>query len=288
MKLRKIADHYRADVVQMGTISLKQPLPSSTLDQASPFLLLHHFGPFNTEAGRAPMEVGAHPHRGFEPVTFMFEGAMEHKDSRGNHGIVEAGGVQWMTAGMGIIHSEMPPQSFVEKGGKFEGIQLWVNLPASKKMMQPAYQQFPATELASVKGSNWTLNVVAGNFLSTKGPATTQTPVGAAMLYFEAGEEFSIDLPQGHQGLLYLLDGEASLNGAHNISGGDFIRFENSGDGFSLKPHKSKTSGKALVLSGEIIDEPVVTHGPFVMNNQTEILEAMRDYQMGKMGVLVD
>jgi redox-sensitive bicupin YhaK (pirin superfamily) len=284
MKLRNIANHYNSQKVNMGPLEVKQPIPSAELEQASPFLLLHHFGPFKVEPGINPMDVGGHPHRGFEPVSFIFQGELEHHDSRGNHGLIKPGGVQWMTAGRGIIHSERASKAFIEKGGTLEGIQLWVNLRAQDKMIEPSYQEFSAAEIPLLKGSGYTLGVVAGTLENTTGPVKTHTSVNAAMLEFESNADLNLEIPKGHHAMIYFLEGEGQLNGAP-VNAYDFVRFEQEGDGFEFKSSKK---GKALVLSGELIDEPVASYGPYVMNNQTELLEAMRDYQSGKMGLLIE
>jgi redox-sensitive bicupin YhaK (pirin superfamily) len=290
-----VRDRYEAQAIRMGHLPVMQPFPLPRLQQLSPFLLLHHFGPRKVLPGVDPLGIDAHPHRGFEPVTFLFQGEIEHRDSRGNEGVLKVGDVQWMTAGRGIIHSEKASRAFVEAGGTLEGIQLWVNLPAEHKMVQPAYQEFRAADLTEVSGTGWRLALVSGTlpwreghgadgeWPSAEGPARTHTPVTTAMLHAEDGAAWSLGLPAGQQAGLYVLDGAVTVNGTRLDKYG-FLRLGDEGGAVRLT---AEGNLRALWMAGRPIDEPVVSHGPFVMNTQTQILEAMRDYQMGKMGVLL-
>lgn len=280
MNHRKILADWPAERVNMGHLALLQPLPSRHAERIGAFLLLHHWGPYDVEPGRDPVDLGPHPHRGFEPVSFVFSGELEHRDSRGHHGIVGPGGVQWMTAGMGIVHSEHASRRFKERGGTMEGIQLWINLPADKKMVQPAYLNLPAGKQALIEGDGWNGRVVAGELAGAKGPAPTHVDLVVAVLHLEAGAVFEAALPSGHEAFLYLLDGKVE-----GIAGPGLIRFSPDGDGVSARAEEPT---RALLLASEPLDEPVATYGPFVMNDQTQIMQAIRDYQMGKMGVLVD
>lgn len=282
--MKSLNQVYSADALQMGEVTVLQPLPLPQLEQVSPFLLLHHFGPFDIEPGHNPMDIGAHPHRGFEPVTFLFQGELEHKDSRGNEGVIRAGGVQWMTAGMGIVHSERASKNIVEQGGTLEGIQLWVNLPASMKAVQPRYQQADADQIPQLEGDLQGVALVAGQIGSQKGAIETHTPVLAAMLNLDQDQHLEIPVPEGQQSLIYILDGNLEIGETRAMSH-QMITFSEAGDSISIKAMRPT---KALLLSGQAIDEPVVSWGPYVMNTQTEIMEAMRDYQMGKMGILID
>ena len=288
-----LLDHYPAESIRMGHLPVMQPFPLARLEQLSPFLLLHHFGPRKVLPGVDPLGVEAHPHRGFEPVTFPFQGEIQHRDSRGNEGLLQPGGVQWMTAGLGIVHSEKASKKFVEQGGTLEGIQLWVNVPAANKMGQPAYQDFSAQDLTALSGEDWRMAVVSGGvrvrsgqdaWQEAKGPARTFTPVTTAMVHAEPGATLSIDVPAGQQAGFYLLDGSLDLADGTRASKFDFLRF--SAEGGEVTFTVTETL-RGLWLAGEPIDEPMVSHGPFVMNTSTEIMEAMRDYQMGKMGMLV-
>ena len=185
MKYKKIKNVIKSQEVMMGPIKLQQPLPNADLEQIDPFILIHHAGPkMQLPGGKSVMEVGAHPHRGFEPVSFIFKGSIEHKDSRGNHSIIDAGGVQWMTAGMGILHSEGPPKTFIEKGGEYEMIQLWINLPKHLKMVQPNYQGFQKEDIPTFvdQDGKVKLNIVSGTFQGLKGPIDSLTKITAYTL----------------------------------------------------------------------------------------------------------
>lgn len=286
MKNRSIKRRIQAQNIHMGGMTLKQPLPLQDLEQVDPFLLLHHGGPKAQEAGgRNVLDVGPHPHRGFEPVTFIFKGAIHHKDSRGNDSVIHAGGVQWMTAGMGIVHSEGLPQEFLEEGGEIEIIQLWINLPAKYKMVQPRYQGFQATELPvfETQDGNASLQVISGSYQNLKGPVESLTEITAYTLRMNPGGQLEIPSKTPENVLLYQLKGEALVNGEHT-SDHSLVLFENDGDQIHIQ---AQEASEFLYLSGKPLGEKMVAWGPYVMNNQTQILEAMRDYQMGKMGVLI-
>lgn len=287
MKPRSIAHILKGEQLSVGKAIVKQPLPTAKVDQISPFLLLHHFGPSIAAPGEDPLDVGPHPHRGFEPVTFLYSGGIRHKDSRGNEGILSGGDVQWMTAGMGIIHSETASKAFVENGGIMEGIQLWVNLPQQFKMVAPRYQDiksaaFPVIEEA---GDKVRLHLVAGEFRGQVGPAQTYSPILAIKADLKAGGTTFIEIPAAFNAMAYILKGSIKLSSGFDYEQETLLHFKNDGDGFSIT---AKADSHLLILAGAPIDEPVAQWGPFVMNTQTEIMEAMRDYQKGKMGFYVD
>ncbi len=285
MKSRTIRQIVPAQKVNMGGHLLDQPLPIQGLDQIDPFLLIHHWkevmpgGKKQNEVG-----VGPHPHRGFSPVTFVFEGAVEHRDSRGNRAVVEAGGTQWMHAGMGLTHSERPSVEMAKEGGAMEFIQFWVNSPAAYKMEQPFYLPLSAEDTPVFQGDNYELAIVAGDFQGIKGPAKTYSPQLLMRGSAKAGAKVEIPIPENYNALLYVLDGGAQISGAAVLTK-DMAQFNNDGTGILMEV---KTPMKFIILSGEPIGEEVSSYGPFVMNTQTEILEALRDSQMGKMGVLVE
>lgn len=285
MKSRSIAHILKGEKLKVGSAEVKQPLPTTRVDQISPFLLLHHFGPTKVKPGEDPLGVGPHPHRGFEPVTFLYSGGIRHKDSRGNEGLLNGGDVQWMTSGMGIIHSEMASKSFLETGGVMEGIQLWVNLPKKHKMEQPRYQDIKADKMPVIAEDKVKLTVVAGNFRDKTGPAQTFTPIMAVKADFQAGGRTFIEIPEHFNAMAYILNGEIQLSSGFNYEGETLLYFKNDGKGFHLQANKDS---RVLILAGEPINEPVAQWGPYVMNTQTEIMEAMRDYQKGKMGFYVD
>lgn len=287
MKYRSVAHITQAERLEMGKTKVKQPLPTARVEQVDPFLLLHHFGPEEVGPGTDPLDVGPHPHRGFEPVTFLYSGGIRHKDSRGNEGLLRGGDVQWMTAGMGIIHSERASREFLETGGAMEGIQLWVNLPKKHKMAQPAYQDIKAEQIPSIAedGGKVKLRLVAGKYNGQQGPARTFTPILALQAELRPGGFTEIEIPENFNALLYILYGEVQLNENFSYEGETMLHFKNDGAGFSLRARKDT---RALILAGEPIGEPVAQWGPYVMNTQSEIMQAMRDYQMGKMGVYID
>ncbi|MCB9080505.1 MAG: pirin family protein [Lewinellaceae bacterium] len=284
---RSVAHISPATALQMGKTTVKQPLPTQRVEQISPFLLLHHFGPTLVAPGEDPLDVGPHPHRGFEPVTFLFQGGIRHKDSQGNEGILQGGDVQWMTAGRGIIHSERASREFLETGGTMEGIQLWVNLPKAHKRAPARYQDIKAGQIPqlTLDEGRVSVAVVAGSFGEVKGPAQTYTPVTALTITLQAGGEVAIPLPEDHNALLYIVKGNVIVNGNFDYTAEQMLQFRNDGEGITLK---AVDNSLVLVLAGEPIDEPLAQWGPYVMNTQTEIMEAMRDYQMGKMGFYID
>lgn len=288
MKLRTVSRLLYAHQADMGGLPIRQPLPTQQVQQIDPFLLLHHANikvPKHVETDHAG--VGPHPHRGFSPVTFIFQGGVHHRDSRGNDSTIYAGGAQWMNAGMGIIHSERPPHDIHEIGSRQEIIQLWINTPAKNKMDQPAYFPLASADVPAIKSDDGliTVKIFAGELLGVKGPVPSQAVVNAATTELKKGGKISIPLPSHHNVLLYLLDGKLNVDGFGMVEELHLIQFKNDGDGISLS---ALADTRVLLLSGEPLNEPVVAHGPFVMNNQTQILEAMRDYQLGKMGVLIE
>jgi redox-sensitive bicupin YhaK (pirin superfamily) len=287
MKTQKNIQHVvSSPFVNMGPIQLRQPLPNSELENVDPFLLLHHYGPYAISVFNNPFDLGPHPHRGFEPITLLFKGEQLHRDSLGNEMVVKAGGVQWTTAGRGIVHAEKPTKAFVEKGGDLEGIQLWLNLPASKKMITPNYQHLENEQIPKVFSDDKKvqLNIIAGEQQEVKGKIVTQTPVNVFTANADENGSFQIEIPEGQQSLVYLLDGEVEVNNTILQKGkNQMVTFSLEGNTIEFT---AKTKSTLLILSGEPFHEKITQYGPYVMNTQTEILEAMRDYQQGKMGYL--
>ena len=284
---KKIHKLVESPLVNMGPIRLRQPLPTEGIDNVDPFLLLHHYGPYAISEFNNPFDLGPHPHRGFEPITLLFKGEQMHRDSLGNESVVKAGDVQWTTAGRGIIHAEGPTKEFVKKGGDLEGIQLWLNLPAKNKMMPAAYQHLTSSQIPTVfnKDKSISLKVVSGTHQDTHGLIKTQTAVNVFTLYADSKGTMTLELPENHNSLVYLLDGEIVVNNIEKLKKGEhqMATFLTSG---AIIEITSLTKSTVLILSGEPIKEKVKQHGPFVMNTQTEILEALRDYNQGKMGYL--
>lgn len=277
---RSIEHRIHAPLVNMGPIRLRQPLPAASLEQISPFILLHHFD-FQMEAGHNNFDVPPHPHRGFMPITFVYEGAVEHNDSLGNIQVISGDEVQWISAGRGIIHAEKAGRDFIAEGGRFRGVQLWINLPKAQKMSPPSYQPLTRDALVLIEKEGAQLRLVSGTYEGQKGPGRSDVFTG--MMRMKAGSTFSFDFPAAENSIVYVLEGDLDINRGNEAKQHDLVHFRREEGSIDLE---AVTDAVLLVLSGEPIDEPLVTHGPFVMNNQTEILEAMRDYQDGKMGYL--
>jgi redox-sensitive bicupin YhaK (pirin superfamily) len=286
-KNRTVKNLLYGEVVDMGGMPVRQPFPSMNVDQIDPFLLLHHFeGKVPQHVKTEKAGVGPHPHRGFSPVTFIFKGGVHHRDSRGNNSIIYEG-VQWMNAGMGIIHSERPPHDIHQRGGRQEIIQLWVNTPAQHKMDQPVYYPLKSEDTPQYVSKDGLIkvNVVAGEFLNVKGPIPSLSPVNAASVMAKAGGKIFIPVPEDHDVFIYLLDGKLSIDGYGVTEKLHAVVFSNDGEGIGFEAIEDT---RLILLSGQPLKEKTVAHGPFVMNSETQILEAMRDYQMGKMGVLIE
>jgi len=251
-------------------------------DRFSPFLLLDYAGPYEFEPVRRRRGVGQHPHRGFETVTIVYDGEVEHGDSAGNSGTIGPGDVQWMTAASGVVHEEFHSADFSARGGRFEMVQLWVNLPARSKMSPPRYQGILAAQIPSVTlgGDAGTARVIAGNFAGASGPARTVTPLAVVDLHLTGGRSAELVIPDGHNTLVVVLTGEVAAGG-RAFGDATLAVFDRAGDRVMLECRRDT---HALLLTGEPIDEPVVGHGPFVMNTIGEIETAMRDYESGRMG----
>ncbi|MFY0990647.1 pirin family protein [Halomonas sp. C05BenzN] len=254
-------------------------------DHLSPFLLLDHAGPHDFAPASRPRGVGAHPHRGFETVTLVYRGELEHRDSTGSGGRIGEGDVQWMTAGAGIVHEEFHSPAFTERGGSLEMVQLWVNLPAAHKSAPAAYQTLLDADIPRVAlpGRAGELRVIAGEYRGHEGPAHTFTPIDVWDLRLEPGGEATLRVPEGHTTLLVVLEGTVQVNGDAVVRDEAVVAFERQGDELRLE---ANNDARLLLLGGEPIDEPVVGHGPFVMNSEAEIHQAFAEYQAGKFGRL--
>ena len=287
MKLNTIKSLGRSDFVSMGPIKLRQPIPTQQIDMVDPFILLHHYGPYTIDEEHNPFDLGPHPHRGFEPITFLIQGEQLHRDSLGHESVVKAGDVQWTTAGRGIIHAEGPTKEFVKAGGVLEGIQLWLNLPSEKKMIAANYQHVSNNEFSIISSDDEKvrIQIIAGHLDGKTGKISTQTSVNAFMIDIEDEGEYIMKLDENHKSLLYLLNGSITVNDEVELiqDENQLVEFDNDGDHIKVK---GNSKSKLLFLSGEPFNEPVTSYGPYVMNTQTEIMEAMRDYQQGKMGFL--
>ncbi len=253
-------------------------------NQFDPFLLLDYAGPHKFEPSEAKRGVGEHPHRGFETVTIVYQGELEHRDSSGSFGMIGAGDVQWMTAASGVVHEEFHSQRFTREGGTLEMVQLWVNLPARDKLSRPSYQSLfdadiPRVNLANSAGS---VRVMAGEFQGVKGAAGTFTPINIWDIQLSGTEDIELRLPDGHTKLILIQSGSVQVSDTLN-EGVQVVQFASEAISIDVKP---KTASRILVLTGEPLNEPVFGQGPFVMNTREEIKQAIRDYQLGLMGRL--
>lgn len=272
--------HWVGDGFPVRTLFSYQTLGAAL----SPFLMLDYAGPAVFEPGEHPKGVGAHPHRGFETVTIVYEGELEHKDSAGNGGTIGPGDVQWMTAGAGILHEEMHSAAFTQQGGILRMAQLWVNLPAKEKMTQPGYQAIlnqaiPAVDLENQMG---VVRVIAGQYAGHQGPVKTHTSMNVFDIQIKQGASIVIPAPDGWSAAVVLLDGQLEIN--HDVvSEGAVIEWSHAGEGIAIS---AIADTHALILSGEPIDQPIVGYGPFVMNTQAEIAQAIDDFRQGRLGRL--
>ena len=262
---------------------VRRPVPSAGLELADPFLLLDEMGPVDYGPGEA---VGApdHPHRGFETITYMLEGEFEHEDSAGHRGVLRPGDVQWMTAGAGIVHSEMPSRRIREKGGRVHGFQIWVNLPARLKMTRPRYQEVSADKIpeAASEDGNASVRVIAGEALGARAVIDTHIPIVYQDWKIGPGADVTVALPREQHALAYVFQGSALAgNEGREIRDGQLALF---GPGDAVRFRGAAGAGRLLLLAGVPIGEPVARYGPFVMNTQQEIAQAVRDYQSGRMG----
>lgn len=249
----------------------------------SPFLMLDYAGPYTFAPAMAPRGVGTHPHKGFETVTIVYEGEVSHKDSTGAGGTIGPGDVQWMTAGSGILHQEFHSEGYTKAGGPFHMVQLWVNLPKKDKGTKPGYQSILNAEIPSVSvaGGKGTVRVIAGDFGEAKGAAKTFTPINLWDVKLARDAELELKVPEGHTTLIAMLKGHLTFEGGDTAGEATLVRFERKGDTIKLKADGDSVF---MVLTGEPIDEPVVGYGPFVMNTQAEIHEAINEVNSGKFG----
>lgn len=249
----------------------------------SPFLLLDYAAPTRFEPTTERRGVGQHPHRGFETVTFVYAGEVEHRDSTGNGGVIGPGDVQWMTAGSGILHEEFHSSTYAAQGGPFEMVQLWVNLPGKDKMTAPGYQGITDASIpvVALAGDAGTLRVIAGDYDGNRGPAMTFTPINAWDVRLKAGKSVDVPQPEGWTTLLVVLAGCVRINGGSVLREAQLATLSSEGTAVGLE---AESEAKILVLAGAPIDEPVVAHGPFVMNSQQEIIQAISDFNNGKFG----
>lgn len=266
---------------------VRRAFPKSTFSHFDPFLLLDELGPVDVAPGQGK---GApdHPHRGFETVSYVLEGRLEHKDSQGHAGNLGPGDVQWMTAGAGVVHSEMPEREFARLGGRLHGLQLWVNLPRRDKMIEPRYQEIPAERIPTAQSDDGLVRVkvIAGEALGTKAAIATRTPIMYLHFTLQPGASFIQPVPKEYNAFIYVLDGEG-LFGADKERAGDgqMVLFAQDGEEVAIaNPADAKLPLDVLLVAGVPLNEPVVRYGPFVMNTEAEIVKAIEDYRNGRMG----
>lgn len=266
---------------------VRRPFPKSSFSEFDPFLLLDELGPVNLKPGQAK---GApdHPHRGFETVSYVLDGRLEHKDSVGHAGLLNPGDVQWMTAGAGVVHSEMPEAEFTRTGGRLHGIQLWVNLPQRDKMMAPRYQEIPSAQIpvAQTKDGSVTVRVIAGEALGAKAVIETRTPIIYLHFTLQPGASMVQPVPKEYNAFAYVLDG-SGLFGTEQERGedGQMVIFASDGEEVAIaNPADATQPLDLLLIAGVPLNEPVVRYGPFVMNTEAEIIQAIDDYRNGRMG----
>ena len=252
-------------------------------EQLSPFLLLDYAGPHHFPAGTGKRGVGEQPHRGFETVTVVYSGEVEHRDSTGRGGVIGPGDVQWMTAGAGILHEEFHSAEFTRTGGELKMIQLWVNLPAKDKMTQPGYQSITADVIPDVELPNNAghMRVIAGRYEDIVGPAHTFSPLNVWDLQLNQSQEITLHQPAGWSTALVVLEGEVVVNGEGSAREGQLVVLSQKGEALHLS---ASSNAKVLLMAGEPLQEPIVGYGPFVMNTKAQIAEAVRDFNSGRFG----
>jgi quercetin 2,3-dioxygenase len=278
--IKKIHESLYSPIADLVTYS---PLPSPTINQIDPFLFLNHHGYQEYPPGNSGLPFGPHPHRGMETVTFIIEGDIMHKDSAGHESVIDAGGVQWMTAGRGLIHAEVSSSKFRKEGGKLEILQLWLNLPAKFKMTEPFYLGLQKNEIPGVMVDNGrvTVNLISGSWKDEEGAFNSLNGVMLSTVELEEGGQIRFDVPAAENIFFYVVRGEVGVNGS-TASMRHLVEFENAGETVDIRANK-----KSLIIFGHAnpLNEPVVAQGPFVMNTQEEIRQAYQDFREGKFGL---
>lgn len=257
------------------------------MDRMSPFIMLDYNAKYNFPPSEIPKGVGVHPHRGFETVTIAYKGKVAHHDSAGGGGIIGEGDVQWMTAASGVLHKEYHEEEFSKTGGIFQMVQLWVNLPAKDKMSHPKYQEITNDQITKYQlpENDGVIEVIAGKYKEVEGAASTFTPVNLQNAKLNKGGKADFTFPAHYNTGLLVIEGSITVNNSETVPTDHFVLFENEGEEFTIQATEDAV---VLVLSGEPINEPIVAHGPFVMNTEGEILQAFEDVKAGKFGYLAD
>lgn len=260
-------------------------VPQLSMERMSPFILMDYNSRYYFSPSETPRGVGVHPHRGFETVTIAYRGRIAHHDSFGNSGVIGEGDVQWMTASSGLLHKEYHEKEFARRGGDFHMVQLWVNLPAKDKQSPPKYQAITNGEMGKyhLHGNQGIIEVIAGSYQVTKGPAFTFTPMAMMNARLNAGGKAGFNFPAGYNTAALMIEGTVLVNGEERAPENHFVLFRNDGEEFTLEAEEDSI---VLILSGDPIREPIAAHGPFVMNTRTEIYQAFEDIENGKFGYL--
>lgn len=288
MSSKKVKYLLPAKSIDMGGFPIKQALPTQKVSQIDPFLLLHHGrAKFSNNRPARQQGIGPHPHRGFSPVTFVIDGEVHHRDSRGNSQIAKKGEVQWMHAGAGIIHSERPSQDLAERKGRQEIVQIWVNSPAKSKMKIPKYTHLGIKDMPIITSQDGkvSMKIVAGNYKNEDGKITTESPLLILWGNAKSGSVENLQIPEGFNSSIYVVKGQIKIEKYGIVDAENLVLFENEANEIQLT---FDMDTDFILLSGEPINEEISQSGPYVMNTQTELMIAMRDYQMGKMGILIE
>lgn len=287
--IRSVSRIIKSEATSDGEgVKLNRSFPNRFISELDPFLLLDEMGPTEIKPGNGK-GFPHHPHRGFETVTYLLDGRFQHEDSQGHRGIINAGDVQWMTAGSGVIHSELPEKEFAKKGGKLHGFQLWVNLPKSDKMMKPRYQEISRLKIPTIrtKDGKVIVKIIAGESLGAKAVIDTIIPIIYLHFRLEPGSQMKQAVPTEFNAFAYIIKGNAifTKTGNNIIKEGHLVIFENDGNEVYFQAGtESKEPLELLLIGGRPLREPVVRYGPFVMNTQQEIFQAIEDYRNGKIG----
>lgn len=280
--MRTIKKLHRAIYAPIDDLITYRALPTHSVDHIDPFLFLNHHGPQHYSPGNRGLPFGPHPHRGFETLTYILKGDIAHRDSVSGESVIKTGGIQWMTAGRGLIHAEVSSDAFKKNGGEEEVIQIWMNLPSKLKMIEPYYKGLQKNEIPAIKedGGKVTVNLVSGLWDNMEGPVVSKTGLTMASIYFEQGSRLSVFVESKRNILFYVVNGELQVNGSP-VAEHDLVEFNNDGEEINIE-----AASDATLIFGHAVplNEPIVAHGPFVMNTKAEIQQAILDFQSGHFG----
>ncbi len=280
INMRTVKNIHPSIYAPIHDLETYRPMPTQGLHSLDPFLFLNHHGPQSYGSNNDGLPFGPHPHRGFETLTFIFKGDITHWDSSGSKSVITEGGVQWMTAGSGLIHSEISSEEFKKNGGTVEVIQLWLNLPSSLKMTPPKYHGLKKDEITHFKKEDAEIHLISGNIIDKTGPHDSITGLTMASIDLKKDGRLQLNVPSEHQILFYVVNGEIEVNES-KAKTHELVEFESKGTDINLAAMEDT---RLIFGHGKPFNEPIVAHGPFVMNSQQEIEQAFQDYQNGKMG----